>query len=87
FPRVGLHEGFTRFVFDLPAGSTYQMNTEGQTLSLRFRGVKAEPLDESVNSEEVASYQVVVNGAVVEVFVRLKPGMRAQSSTLNEPQN
>lgn len=86
FPRVGLHENFTRLVFDLPPGASYQMNTEGQTLTLRFRGVKAEPLDESVNSDQVASYQVVVSGALVEVFVRLKAGMRAQSSVLEDGQ-
>jgi N-acetylmuramoyl-L-alanine amidase len=86
FPRVGLHENFTRLVFDLPPGASYEIHTEGQTLSLRFRGVKAEVRDESVNSDQVASYQVVIKGAVVEVFVRLRAGMRVQSSVLNDPQ-
>lgn len=73
-PRLGLHEGFTRLVFDLPENATYAVALDKQTVVLTFRGVSEKPDDVSVGSPEVASYQVVPGQDALVVYVRLKPG-------------
>lgn len=36
FPRVGLHDGFTRLVFDLPDGVNYTITSDANTITVRF---------------------------------------------------
>lgn len=84
FPRLGLHEGYTRLVFDLEARTQYQIAQSPDTLTLRFSGIGAEPADVDVSSPQVASYQVVVAGSGATVFVRLKPNVEVKTAVLDD---
>lgn len=84
FPRVGLHDGFTRLVFDLPKAATYTLSSDKETLTLRFQGVRQAPADEEVGSDLVASYQVVPSAGGTVVYVRLKPGATAKTQLLDD---
>lgn len=84
FPRVGLHDGFTRLVFDLPKAATYTVSSEKETLTLRFQGVRQAPADEEVDSDLVASYQVVPGASGTVVYVRLKPGAEAKTQLFDD---
>ncbi|MGQ9735254.1 MAG: N-acetylmuramoyl-L-alanine amidase family protein [Thermaceae bacterium] len=87
FPRVGVHEGFTRLVFD--GANLYNRSQEGRTLTLFFPGLKLSLPGggtQEVNSPEVASVQTVVEAQGVRVVVRLqseKVGVR--ESRLQNP--
>ncbi len=70
-PRVGLHEGFTRLVFDLPLGTTYRISGQGRTFEIRIDRIRLEANTVEVESPEVASYRVIptIAGTVVQVYV------------------
>ncbi|MCX7802323.1 MAG: N-acetylmuramoyl-L-alanine amidase [Meiothermus ruber] len=84
FPRLGLHEGYTRLVFDLEARTQYQLAQSPDTLTLRFSGIGVEAADVDVSSPQVASYQVVVAGNGATVFVRLKPNVEVKTALLDD---
>ncbi|WP_027875933.1 N-acetylmuramoyl-L-alanine amidase family protein [Meiothermus cerbereus] len=84
FPRLGLHEGYTRLVFDLEAKTQYQIAQSPDTLTIRFQGIKVGAADVDVSSPQVASYQVVVASNSVTVFVRLKPSVEIKSVVLED---
>jgi N-acetylmuramoyl-L-alanine amidase len=87
FPRVGVHEGFTRLVFDLPsAGVAYRLDQEGGLLTLFFSGLRAEARDLLVNSPEVASVQVVPEKGGVRVLVRLKALVEVKAQRYADPE-
>lgn len=84
FPRLGLHEGYTRLVFDLNTTALYQISQTPHTLTIRFSGITPAASDTEVGSPQVASYQVVpaANGATV--FVRLRQNVEVKTSLLND---
>ncbi|GEM83414.1 N-acetylmuramoyl-L-alanine amidase family protein [Meiothermus hypogaeus] len=84
FPRLGLHEGYTRLVFDLEAKAQYQVAQTPDTLTLRFSGISVGAADVDVSSPQVASYQVVPGSGGVTVFVRLRPNVEVKTSVLND---
>ncbi|RDI94766.1 N-acetylmuramoyl-L-alanine amidase [Meiothermus sp. QL-1] len=84
FPRLGLHEGYTRLVFDLDARAQYQIAQTADTLTLRFTGVAPSPSDTEVGSPQVASYQVVPTPQGAQVFVRLRPGVEVRTTLLDD---
>ncbi|WP_243027619.1 N-acetylmuramoyl-L-alanine amidase [Thermus albus] len=87
FPRVGVHEGFTRLVFDLPKGDVqYSLSQENGQLVLTLRGVKAASLDQVVNSAEVVSVQTIPEGEGVRVVVRLKGPVEAKVARYADPE-
>ena len=54
FPRVGVHEGFTRVVFDLPSEEVRYTLERGENLVVVvLLGLKAPATEEVVNSKEV----------------------------------
>uniref|UniRef100_A0A7C2GFC8 N-acetylmuramoyl-L-alanine amidase n=1 Tax=Thermus islandicus TaxID=540988 RepID=A0A7C2GFC8_9DEIN len=86
FPRVGVHEGFTRLVFDLPSAQVaYRLDQEGDLLTLVFSGLAAEAQDLVVNSPEVASVQVVPEKERVRVLVRLKGAVEVKAQRYPDP--
>ncbi|WP_243031875.1 N-acetylmuramoyl-L-alanine amidase [Thermus altitudinis] len=86
FPRVGVHQGFTRLVFDLPQGDVqYGLSQENGQLVLNLRGVKGASLDQVVNSAEVVSVQTIPEGEGVRVVVRLKGPVEAKVVRYTDP--
>ncbi|RTI57173.1 N-acetylmuramoyl-L-alanine amidase [Thermus scotoductus] len=87
FPRVGVHEGFTRLVFDLPSKEVqHTLSQENGLLVLILKGVKAAPMDQVVNSSEVASVQTLPEGEGVRVVVRLKGPVEATVRRYSDPE-
>ncbi|MCH1927171.1 AMIN domain-containing protein, partial [Shewanella sp. C31] len=87
FPRVGVHEGFTRLVFDLPAkGVEHTLSQEEGRLILVLRGVRAQAQDQVVNSPEVASVQTVPEEGRVRVLVHLKGPVEVTVRRLPDPE-
>lgn len=87
FPRVGVHEGFTRLVFDLPSKEVQHTLSQGNgLLVLVLKGVKAAPLDQVVNSSEVASVQTLPEEGQVRVVVRLKGAVEATVRRYSDPE-
>jgi len=87
FPRVGVHQGFTRLVFDLPsAQATYRMEERDGLLTVLFPGLSAPAADLLVNSPEVASVQVVPEGGGVRVLVRTRGAVEVRTSRLQDPE-
>jgi N-acetylmuramoyl-L-alanine amidase len=87
FPRVGVHEGFTRLVFDLPSPQTAYRIEEGEgLLTLVFPGLSAPRADQVVNSPEVASVQVVPGKGEVRVLVRTRGPVEAKVSRYRDPE-
>jgi N-acetylmuramoyl-L-alanine amidase len=87
FPRVGVHEGFTRLVFDLPSPQTAYRIEEGEgLLILVFPGLSAPRADQVVNSPEVASVQVVPGKGEVRVLVRTRGPVEAKVSRYRDPE-
>ncbi|MCS7195203.1 MAG: N-acetylmuramoyl-L-alanine amidase [Meiothermus sp.] len=84
FPRLGLHEGYTRLVFDLEKGVQYQIAQTSDTLTLRFTGNRPPASDNDVGSPQVASYQVVPTPQGANVFVRLRPGVEVKTFLLED---
>ncbi len=84
FPRLGLHEGYTRLVFDLEVKTQYQISQTPDTLTLRFSGLTPNASDTDVSSPQVASYQVVLAAGGATVFVRLRPNVEVKTSVLND---
>lgn len=84
FPRLGLHEGYTRLVFDLEAKTQYQIAQSPDTLTLRFSNIGVRAADVDVGSPQVASYQVVVADGGATVFVRLKTNTEVKSTVLGD---
>ncbi|ULR40380.1 N-acetylmuramoyl-L-alanine amidase [Thermus sp. NEB1569] len=86
FPRVGVHEGFTRLVFDLPSKEVqHTLSQENGQLVLVLKGVKASPLDQVVNSPEVVSIETIPEGEGVRVVVRLKGPVEAKVVRYTDP--
>jgi len=87
FPRVGVHEGFTRLVFDLPSPQTAYRMEEGEgLLTLVFPGLSAPRADQVVNSPEVASVQVVPGKGEVRVLVRTRGPVEVKASRYGDPE-
>ncbi|GLV47849.1 N-acetylmuramoyl-L-alanine amidase [Thermus sp. LT1-2-5] len=87
FPRVGVHEGFTRLAFDLPGKEVaYTLSQEENLLVLVLTGVSAEAKDQVVNSKEVASVQTVPEAGRVRVLVRLKGPVEVQTHRYSDPE-
>ena len=87
FPRVGVHEGFTRLVFDLPSPQVaYRMEERENLLTLIFPGLSAPAADLVVNSPEVASVQVVPGTGEVRVLVRTRGPVEAKVSRYRDPE-
>ncbi|MCS7067362.1 MAG: N-acetylmuramoyl-L-alanine amidase [Meiothermus sp.] len=84
FPRLGLHEGYTRLVFDLDRQTQYQISQAPDTLTLRFSGMTAAASDTDVSSPQVASYQVVPAPNSATVFVRLRPNVEVKTTLLTD---
>lgn len=84
FPRLGIHEGYTRLVFDLEKGATYQATQGDNTLTLRFQGMAPEAADANVDSPQVASYQVVAGKGSATVYVRLKPRVDVKTNLMED---
>jgi N-acetylmuramoyl-L-alanine amidase len=87
FPRVGVHEGFTRLVFDLPSPQTAYRIEEGEgLLTVVFPGLSAPRADQVVNSPEVASVQVVPGKGEVRVLVRTRGPVEVKVSRYRDPE-
>jgi N-acetylmuramoyl-L-alanine amidase len=87
FPRVGVHQGFTRLVFDLPSAQTAYRIEEGEgLLTLVFPGLSAPRADQVVNSPEVASVQVVPGKGEVRVLVRTRGPVEVKASRYGDPE-
>jgi N-acetylmuramoyl-L-alanine amidase len=87
FPRVGVHEGFTRLVFDLPSPQTaYRMEERENLLTLIFPGLSLPAADMVVNSPEVASVQVVPGKGEVRVLVRTRGPVELKASRYGDPE-
>jgi N-acetylmuramoyl-L-alanine amidase len=87
FPRVGVHEGFTRLVFDLPSPQTaYRMEERENLLTLIFPGLSLPVADMVVNSPEVASVQVVPGKGEVRVLVRTRGPVEVKASRYGDPE-
>ncbi|GEM86530.1 N-acetylmuramoyl-L-alanine amidase family protein [Meiothermus granaticius] len=84
FPRLGLHEGYTRMVFDLGPGTTYQVAQGDGTLTLKFQGIRPAADDADVDSPQVASYQVVSGKNGATVYIRLKPQVKVKTSLMQD---
>lgn len=84
FPRLGLHEGYTRLVFDLDPTALYQFSQTPDTLTIRFSGVTVAASDTEVGSPQVASYQVVPSAGGATVFVRLRQNVEVKTSLLTD---
>ncbi|TBH20583.1 N-acetylmuramoyl-L-alanine amidase [Thermus thermamylovorans] len=85
-PRVGVHEGFTRLVFDLPAPVDHTLSQEGEVLVILLPGLRAEARDQVVNSREVVSVQTVPVEGGVRVLVRLRGPVEATVRRLPDPE-
>ena len=77
-PRVGLHEGFTRIVLDLPQGATYRIQERGGHLVIRLSGYRLAPERVAVKSPELVEY--VAGGE--ELLLRVAPGVEARAFVL-----
>jgi N-acetylmuramoyl-L-alanine amidase len=87
FPRVGVHEGFTRLVFDLPSPQTaYRIEERENLLTLVFPGLSLPAADMVVNSPEVASVQVVPGKGEVRVLVRTRGAVEVKVSRYRDPE-
>jgi N-acetylmuramoyl-L-alanine amidase len=84
FPRLGLHEGFTRLVFDLTASASFQISQSPDTVTIRFSGVSPSAADTGVGSPQVASFQVVPASNGATAFIRLRPNVEVNTSVLND---
>lgn len=85
FPRWGLHDGYTRLVFDLPLGVTFTLKQDQQTLSLQFSAALAASTEQKVDSLQLIAYQIERGEGRTTVTLRLKPGMTYKQSLLAEP--
>ena len=77
-PRVGLHQGFTRVVLDLPEGASYRVLDRGGRLVIRVEGYAFAPARETVNSPELKAYQA--QGP--ELVLVVAPGVEAKTFVL-----
>ncbi len=76
-PRVGLHQGFTRMVLDLPQGSHYRLVDREGRLVLELEAALP-PAQVRVDSPELLGYRVA--GKTVEL--RLRPGVEVRTFVL-----
>lgn len=81
-PRVGVHNSFTRLVFDLTKGTHYTLSINGRTLKLSIVGVTSPPRDQRLNTPEVSSYQTVPISGGTAYLVHMLPGVTQRSFTL-----
>ncbi len=85
-PRVGVHEGFTRVVVELPdPGVGYALEGEGALLVVRLTGLSLPPSEGVVNSKELASYQVVPEGKGTRILLRTKGQVEAKVARYPDP--
>lgn len=84
FPRLGLHEGYTRMVFDLGPGATYLVSQGDGTLTLKFQGMRPDADDADVDSPQVASYQIVSGKNGATVYIRLKPQVEVKTTLMKD---
>ncbi|GGM97388.1 N-acetylmuramoyl-L-alanine amidase [Thermus composti] len=87
FPRIGVHEGFTRIVFDLPSEEVRHTLKRGEDLlEVVLLGLKALSKEEVVNSKEVASVQVLPEKEGVRVLIRTKGPVEVALSRYKGPE-
>ena len=87
FPRVGVQEGFTRVVFDLPSEAVrYTLERGENLLVVVLLGLKAPPTEEVVNSKEVASVQTLPEKEGVRVLIRTKGPVEVTVSRYKDPE-
>jgi len=77
-PRVGLHQGFTRVVLDLPERATYRVLEREGHLVVRLSGYALEPGRVRVGSPELIEYRA--EGS--ELVLRVPPGVEARAFVL-----
>lgn len=82
FPRVGVHQGFTRLVFDVPTGTQFAVGQNGNTFRIGFNGVKVAPASGAVNSYEVRDYRVAVEGNMSVAYIQIQPGVSYKIMTI-----
>lgn len=82
FPRVGVHEGFTRLVFDVPTGTQFAVGQNGNTFRIGFNHLKIAPSSGVVGSYEVRSYRVVGEGNMSVAYVQIEPGVSYKIMTI-----
>jgi len=86
FPRLGLHDGYTRLVFDLDKGTSYKTSQTEGTFTIKFSNLKVQASDTDVDSPQVASYQVVPDSSGATAFVRLKTGTDVKAWVMGDDQ-
>jgi N-acetylmuramoyl-L-alanine amidase len=84
-PKIGIHPGYTRMVFDFPKGAKYYWDTEGNTLWLKLWGVELPAQEKTLGSAQVVSYRVVPQSSLTMVYVQLKKGVEPKDWLLTEP--
>lgn len=84
FPRLGLHDDFTRLVFDLEKGVSYTVSESTDTFTIRFSNLDAKAADTQVDSPQVASYQVVPGSNGATAYVRLKKGVDVKTWVMSD---
>ncbi len=77
-PRIGLHQGFTRVVLDLPKHATYRVLERKGVLLVRLSGYALKPQRAAVKSPELLEYET--RGA--ELVLRVPPGVEAKAFVL-----
>jgi len=77
-PRVGVHEGFTRVVLDLPLEVNYRVLDREERIVVRLSAPVLEALRVKVQSPELRAYEARGRELVLEVA----PGVRAKAFVL-----
>lgn len=62
-PRIGVHDGYTRVVLDLPPNSASLMRTVADTLYIDFPALSFQVASGLVGSSEVEGWRIVANGS------------------------
>ncbi len=86
WPRVGVHPGFTRVVFDLPTPQARYTLKEGNPIEILFPGLQMPPREEVVNSKEVASVQVLRGGEGTRVLIRTPGPVELRLERYQDPE-
>ena len=68
-PRVGVHEGFTRIVLDLPRGSSYQISNSDDQIIIRLPGLQADGFSYQGNAPHVRHVRYSQAGGVLALVV------------------
>ncbi len=75
FPRIGVHEGFTRFVFDLPMGTPYQVSPSEDRVVVRFGPLEAPARSEALDDPAVRAYRVERQSDETIAVIELRSGV------------